>query len=117
MKVFSFVKSNIFSIFTHKILFCSFLLIFASFSLFGAEYTWSGGDVTDLTVWQDVNNWGGSGYPTENDTAIFSTDVLISANITVNQILVEDGASVSIAENPKLFGPNPVSVFTILAII
>lgn len=99
MKLTSRMKSKLFSIFSHKILFCGILLIFSLCNLFCAEYVWTGGG--DGSTWTDVANWGGSGYPGESDNARFSSgaEVTITSDITVNEIYLNAGSKVTCDSN------------------
>ena len=54
------------------------VVVFLCFALcvFAANYTWTGGGVEGK--WDDPVNWGGSGYPTVGDSAVFAQDVTIT---------------------------------------
>ena len=88
MKITSLIKSKIFSIFSHKILFCSFLLIFAVFSLFGVEYKTKSNwrdwelDWSDPNSWEDIN---GDGTIDTSDLSLL--DQYIQGAITYNDML------------------------------
>ena len=93
------MKSKLFSIFSHKILFCGILLIFSLCNLFCTEYVWTGGGVEGK--WDDPANWDGSGYPGGSDNARFSSgaEVTITSDITVNEIYLNAGSKVTCDSN------------------
>ena len=48
----------------------------AALSLHGATYTWTGGGTPDASgayAWNDVANWGGTGYPIAGDAAVLDS--------------------------------------------
>ena len=55
-------------------------------SVFGAEYTWTGGG--NDGNWKNPANWGGSGYPGESDIALFSNDLPIPCITSPSEIKI-----------------------------
>ena len=52
------------------------LALCAALSLHGATYTWTGGGTPDASgayAWNDIANWGGTGYPIASDAAVLDS--------------------------------------------
>ena len=52
------------------------LALCAALSLHGATYTWTGGGTPDASgayAWNDIANWGGTGYPIAGDAAVLDS--------------------------------------------
>ena len=72
------------------------VVVFLCFALcvFADNYTWTG-DGNDGN-WENPANWGGSGFPTDGDSAEFAQDVTITgpaSGIAPYKIVVKDNAS------------------------
>ena len=75
------------------------ICVVAAAPLSAATYTWTGGGTPDGSgayAWNDVDNWGGSGYPVENDAAVLNssqgcTIVVPSGGAKLYRIYAEAG--------------------------
>src|SRR5262245_50275112 len=80
-------------------------LCVACLSLFGATVTWEHGAGTDQ--WKDAANWSPDQVPGPNDDVLITTAGNVTVRIqdvdpTVNQLTIQDGASLIIVAGNKL---------------